>query len=367
MPDFARNNFIFPKFSLYIFLTICYNTEQYKPCGGVAQLGERTVRIRKVESSILFVSTTSEQSSFDSVSAFWRKHPSSPLLFLLPKKPKAFRGARKPDGKVRIAKYACSTTSKSPVFKCRAFFKQYFTEVIPLKTKYMIIAALAIICSAILLYAFVSPAADRLQTEKNLTEPLTTETAEEKAPEDTPIKEAEKPVEPTGADIEKKTEEKEQPQEAAPAASEKAEAPSEAHKGPSCTLSVRCDSIFKSEHKPSPETLALLPEDGIILPECEVSLNDGDTAFDVLLRELKKRKIHLEFENTPMYNSSYVEGISNLYEFDCGELSGWLFSVNGEFFGQGSSSLRLKDGDTVLWVYSCDLGRDVGGYVLGAE
>ena len=31
--------------------------EQIKQLGGVAQLGERTVRIRKVESSILFVST----------------------------------------------------------------------------------------------------------------------------------------------------------------------------------------------------------------------------------------------------------------------------------------------------------------------
>ena len=30
--------------------------------GGVAQLGERTVRIRKVESSILFVSTTEQRS-----------------------------------------------------------------------------------------------------------------------------------------------------------------------------------------------------------------------------------------------------------------------------------------------------------------
>ena len=29
--------------------------------GGVAQLGERTVRIRKVESSILFVSTIKEE------------------------------------------------------------------------------------------------------------------------------------------------------------------------------------------------------------------------------------------------------------------------------------------------------------------
>lgn len=242
-----------------------------------------------------------------------------------------------------------------------------------MKTKYIIITALAIICCAVLLFAFILPSApapvpaDGPQAEGNLTEPLTIDTTKETTPEDAPVTAPKKTAEPTSAENEDKTENKNQPQKASPAVAEKKEAPEEAYSGPSCTLSVRCDSIFKSKHKPSPETLALLPEDGIILPECKVMLEDGDTVFDVLLRELKKRRIHLEFENTPMYNSAYIEGINNLYEFDCGELSGWLFSVNGEFFGQGSSTLKLKDGDSVLWVYSCDLGRDVGGYVLGAE
>ena len=39
-------------------------------------------------------------------------------------------------------------------------------------------------------------------------------------------------------------------------------------------------------------------------------------------REMKKAKIHMEFRNTPIYNSAYIMGINNLYEFDVGELSG---------------------------------------------
>jgi hypothetical protein len=39
--------------------------EQIQQLGGVAQLGERTVRIRKVESSILFVSTKKAVKSID--------------------------------------------------------------------------------------------------------------------------------------------------------------------------------------------------------------------------------------------------------------------------------------------------------------
>jgi hypothetical protein len=56
-----------------------------------------------------------------------------------------------------------------------------------------------------------------------------------------------------------------------------------------------------------------------------------------------------------------VEGIGNLYELDCGELSGWSYKGNGEFPSVGCSLYKLENGDTVEWVYTCDLGRDVGG------
>jgi hypothetical protein len=69
----------------------------------------------------------------------------------------------------------------------------------------------------------------------------------------------------------------------------------------------------------------------------------------------------MEFEATPSLSSNYIEGIANIYEFDCGELSGWMYRVNGSFPNLGSSSYELKAGDRVEWVYTCDLGRDVGG------
>ncbi len=62
------------------------------------------------------------------------------------------------------------------------------------------------------------------------------------------------------------------------------------------------------------------------------------------------------------YNSVYVEGIHNLYEFDTGELSGWMYNVNGWYPNYGASRYQLKDGDVVNWRYTCDLGRDVGGF-----
>lgn len=128
-----------------------------------------------------------------------------------------------------------------------------------------------------------------------------------------------------------------------------------------CTLSVTCKTILDNMDIFNRDKLEVLPEDGIIYKAREVSFYEGESVFDVLLREMKNNKIHMEFEMTPIYNSNYIEGIHNLYEFDCGELSGWMYRVNGWFPNYGCSRYRLKNGDTVEWIYTCDLGRDIGG------
>lgn len=65
---------------------------------------------------------------------------------------------------------------------------------------------------------------------------------------------------------------------------------------------------------------------------------------------------------SPMYNSYYIEGINHLYEFDCGNESGWMYKVNGWFPNYGCSSYTLQGGDTIVWCYTCNgLGADVGG------
>lgn len=124
-----------------------------------------------------------------------------------------------------------------------------------------------------------------------------------------------------------------------------------------CTLSVNCrNAVGKESGKES-----ILRPDGVIFAEQEVDFFENESVFDVLLREMKKNKIHLEFVNTPIYNSAYIEGIGNLYEFDLGELSGWMYKVNGQFPNYGCSEYKLKKGDRIEWVYTCDLGKDVGG------
>ena len=126
-----------------------------------------------------------------------------------------------------------------------------------------------------------------------------------------------------------------------------------------CTLSVRCDTILENIAWLDKEKRDIVPKDGVIFAEQTVTFQDGESVFDLLLREMKKNKIHMEFENTPICNSAYIEGSANLYEFDCGELSGWMYKVNGEFSDDSCSLYKLKNNDKVEWVYTCDLGNDV--------
>ena len=72
-----------------------------------------------------------------------------------------------------------------------------------------------------------------------------------------------------------------------------------------------------------------MPEDGWLLELTEVVFFDGENVFQVLKRTCKQNGIHMKFENTPIYNIAYIEGINNFYEFDVGEFSGWMYSVNG--------------------------------------
>lgn len=128
-----------------------------------------------------------------------------------------------------------------------------------------------------------------------------------------------------------------------------------------CTLSISCAALQNNMSLLSKSKQDIVPKDGVIFASKKVSFNAGESVFNVLSREMKKAGIQMEFKNTPMYGSAYIESIDNLYEFDAGNLSGWVYEVNGVFPNYGCSRYQLKDGDSIVWHYTCDLGKDVGG------
>lgn len=150
------------------------------------------------------------------------------------------------------------------------------------------------------------------------------------------------------------------PQITAPADQGKKEPAKTQPEQSTCTLTIRCDTLVGKPEDLDEAKAELVPASGLLY-SATVSFTAGESVFDVLQRAMKEAGIPMEFTSVPVYGSAYIEGIANLYEFDCGPLSGWVYSVNGVFPNYGSSKYTLKDGDEVLWQYTCDLGADVGG------
>ena len=132
----------------------------------------------------------------------------------------------------------------------------------------------------------------------------------------------------------------------------------------SCTIEIRCDTILNNMGNLTPGKEGYVPSNGVILKTTTVKFSQGETVFDVLTRVCSNKGIQIEYSWTPMYGSYYIEGINHLYEFDCGEQSGWMYKVNGWFPNYGCSSYTLEEGDTIVWCYTCNrYGADVGGSV----
>lgn len=130
--------------------------------------------------------------------------------------------------------------------------------------------------------------------------------------------------------------------------------------GKYCTIEIRCNTILNNIADLTPGKESYVPSNGIILPTSKISFSEGETVFEVLKRACSAAGIQLEYSWTPLYESYYIEGINHLYEFDCGEQSGWMYKVNGWFPNYGCSSYELSEGDIIVWTYTCrGLGDDV--------
>ena len=112
------------------------------------------------------------------------------------------------------------------------------------------------------------------------------------------------------------------------------------------SFTIRCDLISDGDDEN-------FPSDGIIVNLSEMKIYDGESVLDLLEEAAKKAKI------TVVESGGYVSSIDGIGEFDYGELSGWVYFVNGSMPSVGCGEYKLSDGDFVEWHYTVDLGRDI--------
>lgn len=139
-----------------------------------------------------------------------------------------------------------------------------------------------------------------------------------------------------------------------------------------CFIEISCKNVLENYNNLSENKRNFLPENGEILTKTQIAVPEGSTAFDVIKKACtvnvctdnclycQKSGIQLDYIYTPGYDNYYIRGIHQIYEKDCGSQSGWMYCVNGVFPNYGCSQYKIQNGDTISFLYTCDLGEDLG-------
>ena len=120
----------------------------------------------------------------------------------------------------------------------------------------------------------------------------------------------------------------------------------------SCTLNVECKSILNNMDKLKDGHSEYVPANGYIIKGYKYTAKAGFTAYDALKKACEDNGIKLTAKST-MYGT-YVSGINNIDEFDCGSQSGWMYSINGNRPNVSASNRKINDGDEITFEYVCE-------------
>ncbi len=108
---------------------------------------------------------------------------------------------------------------------------------------------------------------------------------------------------------------------------------------------------------------------GTIIKATKVPYKDGEKITHVTKRLLDHLGIRMSYTGT-LEIGFYLGAICNfelngtpydsMGEFDAGVGSGWMITFNKTFIEYGASDFEVKNGDTIKWQYTCQLGKDIG-------
>lgn len=119
-----------------------------------------------------------------------------------------------------------------------------------------------------------------------------------------------------------------------------------------CFITIQCKSILSHKKDLAKGHEAYVPTDGYIIKRAMYSVNDGDTAYDVLKAVCKENGVKLTSRDT-VYGV-YIIGINNLDEKDCGVYSGWKYKVNGVYPSVAVDKTKINVGDKIEFEYVCE-------------
>ncbi len=118
----------------------------------------------------------------------------------------------------------------------------------------------------------------------------------------------------------------------------------------SVLVSVDCSDILENMSELESGLEKYIPEYGLIFPDTDYPLLEGETVYDLIVRIARENGMQLETKG--FFGNYEVEGIGFIYNSTCAD-GRWIYKVNGKTGPAVCSGYKLKDGDMVQWIYVC--------------
>lgn len=93
------------------------------------------------------------------------------------------------------------------------------------------------------------------------------------------------------------------------------------------------------------------------LSPTKIEIEPDDKVLDVFYKATNGAGIQQSVRGAA--GTAYIEGIANVYEFDRGQGSGWMYRINGVFPDRGVGVVPVENGDRIELLYTIDLGKDL--------
>ena len=122
----------------------------------------------------------------------------------------------------------------------------------------------------------------------------------------------------------------------------------------SCSIEVVCYELSENPELMKESYRSYIPQNGVLIEKSEVKVLEGTTVYDVLNAACKINNVAIDSVYNPFYKTYYVKAIGNLYEKDAGDMSGWVYMINGQSPMLGASACKIKDKDVITWKYTID-------------
>lgn len=118
-----------------------------------------------------------------------------------------------------------------------------------------------------------------------------------------------------------------------------------------CTVTIECKTILGKMDKLKAGHESYVPANGIMLSGYSVTVKNGATAFDAVKQACGSNGISMN--TTSSSYGYYIAGFNNIDEKDCGSTSGWTYYVNGSMPNKSCSKYAVKNGDSIVFSYTC--------------